>query len=221
MGTASEPPLDRHCNPYPTARGDSPLQSNRTSRCFFPQLVFWFPSLYPCCACVQPHLLCPPPGPAPSPWPLQQAASRQHTATHTPALRSPPQHALPLCLPAGLCLPSSLLGLNEDERQSPVVTEAEGQERRQEALACRRQSNYSCLGTKGEVTSEAREHRQMLHLGSVPWDKSHDFYPMRQWAWGMHTSVPLKGLEICGLGGSARHFLFHGYLRENSVNLRA
>lgn len=118
-GTAPESPPDRHYNQlamvsYPTALGEFPLQSTEPLTLSSPGFVFWPPGLSLLCPCAI--------SPALPLWvqpPAYALSSRQPFQLSL----SPPQHR---CLSAGLCLPSSLLGLNEDERQGLVVTEAGG-----------------------------------------------------------------------------------------------
>lgn len=97
-GTVSEPPPpDRHYNPlatvsHPTALGDSPLQSDRTSDCFFPQLCLLASrplSMLRLCA-TSPALSSSGSGPQPLP-------SAAGSLSHTPWAHL--STALPLCRP--------------------------------------------------------------------------------------------------------------------------
>lgn len=111
---------------------------NRTSHCFFPRLCLLASRPFhavPVC-----HFTCSAPlGPAPSRCPLRQAAF--------PAQPEPTSAAC--CLSAGLCLPSSLLGLNEDERQGLVVTEAGGAGREAGSLRLQKAVLLFMFGNKG------------------------------------------------------------------------
>lgn len=142
IGTVPEPPPDRHYNRLAMAH-IPPLWENflfsqqNLSLFLSPALSSGIPA-FPCCALC--HLTCSVPlGPAPSRCPLRQAAF--------PAQPEPTSAAR--CLSAGLCLPSSLLGLNEDERQGLVVTEAGGAGREAGSLRLQKAVLLFMFGNKG------------------------------------------------------------------------
>lgn len=142
IGTAPEPLPDRHYNwlavvSHPTALGEFPFQSTEPLPVSFPSFVFWPPGLSMLCLCAtSPDLLL---------W-VQPPANALSSRQPFQLSLSPPQHC---CLSAGLCLPSSLLGLNEDERQGLVVTEAGGAGREAGSLSLQKAVLLFMFGNKG------------------------------------------------------------------------